>query len=76
MCYLKTLVIIGYRDKFVVLFCSEIPLELRTSAKNGEISVDLEDHRNEPYQKIKPKMVAFSGEGHRLGRYKRTVVRL
>ena len=48
---------------------SEIPEELRHAAQGGEVDVDLQDKRAEPYSRPKPKLVAFSGEGHKLGRY-------
>ena len=48
---------------------SEIPEELRHAAQGGEVDVDLQDRRTEPYSRPKPKLVAFSGEGHKLGRY-------
>jgi len=40
---------------------------LRHAAHGGEVDIDLQDKRNEPYSKPKPKLVAFSGEGHKLG---------
>ena len=49
--------------------CSEIPQELVRSAKGGEVGVNIEDNRNEEYRARAPKMVAFSGAGHKLGRW-------
>lgn len=45
----------------------EIPLELRHAVKDGEVHVEIEDHRKEPFQPPKKKMQAFTGEGHKLG---------
>ena len=47
---------------------SEIPQELVHAAKGGEVDVNIEDMRKEPYTKRAPKLVAFSGEGRKLGR--------
>ena len=47
---------------------SEIPQELVHAAKGGEVDVNIEDMRNEPYTNRAPKLVAFSGEGRKLGR--------
>ena len=47
----------------------EIPLELRHAVKDGEVHVEIEDHRKEPFQPPKKKMQAFTGEGHKLGKY-------
>ncbi len=46
----------------------EIPEELRRHARHGEVDVDIKDQRDQNYVKPKPKMVAFSGEGRKLGR--------
>ena len=48
--------------------CSQIPMELIHAAKGGEVDINLEDKRTEMYVKPKPKLVAFSGEGHKLGK--------
>ena len=45
----------------------EIPQELIHAAKGGEVDIDIQDKRTEPYVKPKPKLVVFSGEGHKLG---------
>ncbi len=52
------------------MFClySQIPMELIHAAKGGEVDINLEDKRNEEYVKPKPKLVAFSGEGRKLGK--------
>ena len=49
-------------------FCSEIPQELLSSARGGEVDINIQDKRTESYTKPKPKLVAFSGQGHKLGR--------
>lgn len=46
----------------------EIPQELLSAAKGGKVELTMEDRRNEDYSPPKPKMVAFSGEGHTLGK--------
>lgn len=48
--------------------CREIPQELMKAARGGEVDVDIKDKRDEAYVKPKPKVVAFSGEGRKLGR--------
>ncbi|XP_064398183.1 NSFL1 cofactor p47-like isoform X2 [Halichondria panicea] len=45
----------------------EIPQELLRSAKGGEVDIDLQDRRTENYVQPKRKVVAFSGEGYKLG---------
>jgi UBX domain-containing protein 1 len=47
----------------------EIPQELIRSARGGEVDINIEDNRNDEYVARAPKLVAFSGEGHKLGRY-------
>lgn len=47
----------------------EIPHELRSAARGGEVDIDIQDKRTECYTKPRPKLIAFSGEGHKLGRY-------
>lgn len=42
---------------------------MRASRGGGEVDVDIRDKRDEVYVKPKPKVVAFSGEGRKLGRY-------
>ena len=37
-------------------------------AKGGEVSLDLEDHRQEEYSRPKQTVKAFSGHGYMLGR--------
>ena len=50
--------------------CREIPRELlRARGRGSEVDVDIQDRRDESYVKPKPKLVAFSGEGRKLGRY-------
>ena len=46
-----------------------IPNELVEEAENGEVHVDIEDHKEEEYQKPKGAsgVKAFSGTGHTLG---------
>lgn len=43
-------------------------MELVKSARGGEVYINMEDHRHEDYVTDKPKVVAFSGSGHTLGR--------
>ncbi|ESO87712.1 hypothetical protein LOTGIDRAFT_219898 [Lottia gigantea] len=45
----------------------EVPRDLISMAKGGEVSLNMEDHRNEDYVKPKVPVKAFSGEGHTLG---------
>lgn len=53
-----------------MMSCREIPQELlRAAMGRGEVDVDIRDKRDEMYVKPKPKVVAFSGEGRKLGRY-------
>lgn len=47
--------------------CREIPQELIRGAKGGEVDIDIQDNRTETYVRAKPKLVAFSGEGRKLG---------
>ena len=46
-----------------------MPQELIRSARGGEVDINIEDNRNDEYVARAPKLVAFSGEGHKLGRY-------
>lgn len=48
--------------------CSEIPAELRQQGGGSMVHVDLEDHRHEEYKRSVPKVKAFAGQGHMLGR--------
>lgn len=45
----------------------EVPAELRRQAQNGEVHVDMEDHREEEFVKPKESLKSFSGAGHKLG---------
>ncbi|XP_006003229.1 NSFL1 cofactor p47 [Latimeria chalumnae] len=46
----------------------EIPVELRRMARGGQVSVDMEDHRDEDFVKSKNSAFrAFAGEGQKLG---------
>lgn len=45
----------------------EIPNELLKTANGAEVELNIEDKRNEEYVRRAPKMVAFSGAGHKLG---------
>jgi len=50
-------------------FIREIPQELLRLSRRGEVHVNMEDHRHEDYAPPpKPKLQAFSGAGHKLGR--------
>lgn len=46
----------------------EIPKEIRKYVNDAELSLDMEDHRNEMYVPQKSKVKAFSWKGHMLGR--------
>ena len=52
----------------VVIIYREIPQELLSAAKGGKVELTMEDRRSEDYNPPKPKIVAFSGEGHTLGK--------
>lgn len=52
----------------VVITYREIPQELLSAARGGKVELTMEDRRSEDYNPPKPKMVAFSGEGHTLGK--------
>ena len=52
----------------VITINREIPQELLSAAKGGKVELTMEDRRSEDYNPPKPKMVAFSGEGHTLGK--------
>ncbi|XP_050407447.1 NSFL1 cofactor p47 [Patella vulgata] len=45
----------------------EVPRELISMGKGGEVSLNMEDHRNEDFVKPKGQLKAFTGEGHTLG---------
>ena len=45
----------------------EIPDELHRSANGAQVELNIEDKRNEEYVWRPPKIVAFSGAGHKLG---------
>ena len=45
----------------------EVPSELRRQSRNGEVHVNMEDHREDEYKKPKESTKAFSGRGHTLG---------
>jgi UBX domain-containing protein 1 len=47
----------------------EVPVELVREARGSEVHLNMEDHRHEDYVPLKPKVKAFSGKGHVLGRY-------
>ena len=49
--------------------CREIPRELVQAAQGGEVDINIEDRRNDPFVQSAAKLVAFSGEGRKLGRY-------
>ena len=55
-------------------FAREIPQELLRLSRGGEVHVNMEDHRHEDYTPPpKPKVQAFSGAGHKLGRLEKLV---
>jgi len=45
----------------------EIPRELLSLARGGEVNLNMEDHRQEEFVATKKPVKAFAGEGHRLG---------
>jgi len=45
----------------------EVPAELRGQARNAEVHVNMEDHREEDFVKPKQTLKAFSGAGQMLG---------
>ncbi|KAM3617995.1 uncharacterized protein V6R79_013717 [Siganus canaliculatus] len=45
----------------------EIPLELRQRSRGGQVNLDMEDHRDEDFNKPKAAFRAFGGEGQKLG---------
>ncbi|KAF3696506.1 NSFL1 cofactor p47 p97 cofactor p47 [Channa argus] len=45
----------------------EIPLELRQRSRGGQVNLDMEDHRDEDFVKLKMAFKAFEGEGQKLG---------
>lgn len=45
----------------------EVPRELLKIARNGQVSLDMEDHRHEEFNQVKKAVQAFTGEGFRLG---------
>ena len=51
-----------------LFLCREIPQELIRAARGGEVDINIEDKRNEPYSQRKHRLIAFTGEGHKLGR--------
>ncbi|XP_003746458.1 NSFL1 cofactor p47 [Galendromus occidentalis] len=53
---------------------SVIPAELVSLAQGGEVNVDLRDRHHEEYVAPKKVVVAFVGEGHRLGNIEPPVV--
>ena len=59
--------VMSYTHVHVIPF-REIPNELQSVARGGEVNVNIEDKRTELYVQPKPKLVAFSGAGHKLGK--------
>ena len=57
------------RSFLASVMSGRIPNELVEEAENGEVHVDIEDHKEEEYQKPKGAsgVKAFSGTGHTLG---------
>ncbi|XP_034028018.1 NSFL1 cofactor p47 [Thalassophryne amazonica] len=45
----------------------EIPLELSQLSRGGQVNLDMEDHRDEDFNKPKVAFKAFGGEGQKLG---------
>jgi len=46
-----------------------IPDELLQQAQGHEVHLNMEDHGQEEFHVVKPKMKVFSGKGNVLGRY-------
>ncbi|KAK2825270.1 hypothetical protein Q7C36_019197 [Tachysurus vachellii] len=62
----------NYNDPGNALFLEsirrgEIPLELRQRSRSGQVNLDMEDHRDEDFNKPKLAFKAFTGEGQKLG---------
>ena len=57
------------QDSLTLSCCREIPHELVQAAQGGEVDINIEDKRNDPFVQRASKLVAFSGEGRKLGRY-------
>ena len=57
------------RSFLASVMSGRIPNELVQEAENGQVHVDIEDHKEEEYQKPKGSsgIKAFSGTGHTLG---------
>jgi UBX domain-containing protein 1 len=55
--------------KWYDFYGREVPMELVREARGSEVHLNMEDHRHEEYVPLKPKVKAFSGKGHVLGRY-------
>jgi UBX domain-containing protein 1 len=53
----------------MIFYGREVPVELVREARGSEVHLNMEDHRHEECVPVKPKVKAFSGKGHVLGRY-------
>lgn len=63
------IILLNEMTLFTFLLCREIPQELLRLSRRGEVHVNMEDHRHEDYiPPPKPKIQAFTGAGHKLGR--------
>jgi len=56
-----------HRGFLAAVMKGQIPDELVKEAKGGEVNVDMEDHRDEEFQKAKVKAKPFGGAGNVLG---------
>ena len=55
------------RDFINAVMAGRIPQELVSMAEGGEVHVDMEDHKDEEFQKAKGARKAFTGSGHVMG---------
>lgn len=57
----------GNRAFLTAVMAGRIPQELVSMAEGGEVHVDMEDHKDEEFQKKPGARKAFTGSGHVLG---------
>ena len=60
-------IFIVVRGFLAAVMKGQIPDELVKEAKGGEVNVDMEDHRDEEFEKAKVKAKPFGGAGNVLG---------
>ena len=58
-----------YSSSGDLLTFSQIPRELMSEARGGEVHLTMEDHHHEDYFKQPTVIQPFAGQGHRLGWY-------